>query len=92
MPLSDQKPKTKSALHNALVKAYKATLPDKPGPDAEKFANKFADALDSALADEIEKMIKSQSITIYNTPIGLANSGGPVTGIINIVPSDVQIK
>ena len=92
MPLSIQKPKTKSSLHSALVKAYKATLPNQSGPDMEKVANEFANALDSVIADEIEKMIKAQSISITNSPVGLANSGGPVTGVINIVPPNVRIE
>ena len=92
MPLSIQKPKTKSALHSALVKAYKATLPGQSGPDVEKMAHQFANELDDVISSEIEKMIKAQSISITNTPVGLANSGGPVTGVITITPPNVTIS
>jgi len=98
--LANQKPQTKTALHNALVKAYKATLPSKPGDDADRFANAFASALDEVITNEIEKMIKAQSISIkhnvnptsdqliISTPAG----SGSITGNLNIDPFDVKIN
>lgn len=94
MSVTIQKPSTKTSLHNALVKAYKATLPPNCGPDVEKIANEFANALDGVIADEIEKMIKAQAITITNTPTKLVSLpyGGPVTGEITITPQNVVIE
>lgn len=92
--LKVQKEKTKKNIHKALVKAYKATLPDSAGPDVDKFANKFADSVADVIADEIENMIKAQEITVLHTPFTLmsATSGSPVTGQLIIPSKDFKIN
>ena len=98
--LASQKPQTKTALHNALVKAYKATLPLNSGSEADTFAHAFANALDDVITNEIEKMIKAQSISITHTVnpatdqllVGTPAGPGTITGNLNIVPFDVKIK
>lgn len=92
MPLSIQKPATKTKLIKACADAFKETLPDSVNKDNEIFAQKFAQKLAPAIADAIEEMIRAQALQIIHTPTTLANSGGPVTGVLTIPPVNFTIN
>ena len=59
---------------------------------SKDFATQFAETAYKPLADIIEAYIKDMHIIINHIPKGtLISPSGPVTGVLNILPNEVEI-
>ena len=72
------------AIFDAMNKGFKATFNHGVGDEGELLALKFATEVSNSLAPKLASAINNFVLQadITGSPLGLANAGGPVIGVV----------